>query len=213
MARTKLKRIVAVKDLKNVFSINDPDFRKSFDEYFDTSKYFTIEIGCGNGEYCVELAGRFPVRNFIGIDVKASRIYHGALQAIKNKLHNVAFVISRAEKLCEIFPQKSLDEIYIPFPDPHIRRANHNRRLISPDFLKIYSQLIVDNGRIHFKTDNKELYEYASRTISEFRCKIVFMTSDLYKESSEEFTTNIKTSFESHYVKQGREIGYICFQF
>jgi tRNA (guanine-N7-)-methyltransferase len=213
MARTKLKRLDAIKELNNVFSFRDPDIRKTLLDYFSSSGKFTVEIGCGHGDYSVELAKVFPDKNFVGIDVKAARVYHGALRASINNLPNVAFVISRAEKLCELFPQKSLEEIYIPFPDPHLRRANHNRRLITHDFLQIYSQLLLNNGRIHFKTDNSELYEYALKIIKEFGCKVVFNSSDLYAATTEIIGWNVKTSFESHYIKKGRGIYYICFQF
>ena len=213
MARTKYKRIEAAKELKNVFNTRNHDIRQSLNDFFNTSGKFTLEIGCGSGEYSVELALRFPERYFIGIDVKAARIYNGALKAINLKLDNVAFVVARAQNLNEIFPEKSIEEIYIPFPDPHVRRANHNRRLISPDFLKIYKKLLTPNGTIHFKTDNKELYDYALKTISEFGCKIVFNSSNLYQDRAEEFSHNIKTRFESHYIKQGRHIRCICFRF
>ncbi len=213
MPRTKLKRIIGIKELCNVFSLNEHDVQSSITKYFGSSSGFTLEIGCGNGDYSVELARRFPEKNFIGVDVKAARIFNGAVKAVNLKLHNVAFVISRAERLIEIFPEKSIEEIYIPFPDPHIRRANHYRRLISPRFLKIYNQLLADDGRIHFKTDNRELYEYAIKTISEFGCKIVFETKNLYDIENEMIDQNVQTSFESHYVKQGRVIRYISFRF
>lgn len=213
MARTKLKRIIGVRELKNVFSFNDKELKNSILSYFNSQNQLTLELGCGNGDYSIELGSKFPERKFVGVDVKAARIFNGALKAIELKLDNVAFVITHAKKLNEIFNEKSIEEIYIPFPDPHIKRANHNRRLISPDFLKIYRKLLLSNGTIHFKTDNQELYEYALETISEFGCKIVFSTSDLYKYNNEEFTLNIKTSFESHYIKLGRVIHYICFKF
>lgn len=213
MARTKLKRLIAIKALNNVFSLKDPNIRKSLIDYFNSPERFTLEIGCGHGDYSVELAKIFPHKNFVGIDVKAARIYHGALRAINHNLFNVAFVISRAENLSEIFPQKSLEEIYIPFPDPHIRRANHNRRLISHDFLKIYRQLLVTDGRVHFKTDNQELYEYVLEIIGKFGCNIIINNKDLYATTAENISSNVKTSFESHYIKQGRVIYYLCFQF
>ena len=213
MARTKLKRIVSVKELKNVFSIHNPDLKNSLLEYFHSPKQLTLEIGCGSGDYSVEMAQRLPERNFVGIDVKAARIFHGALKSVNLNLDNVAFVLARAERLEEIFPEKSIEEIYIPFPDPHIKRSKHTRRLISHGFLEIYHKLLIKGGNVHFKTDNSDLYEYALKTITNFGCKIVFNTSKLYKDTNEEFTQNIKTSFESHYIKQGREICYICFKF
>jgi len=213
MARTKQKRLSKVKELPNVFSMLDTDVKKAIWNYFESSKPFTIEIGCGHGDYSFELAQIFPDRNFIGVDVKGARIFNGALKAIDQNLDNVAFLIAKAENLNEIFRQKSIDEIFIPFPDPHVRRASHYKRLISPGLLKIYKELLVDSGLLHFKTDNLGLYEYALKTISDFGCEIIYISEHLYENDIAKFPANVITMFEKHYIKEGRRIKYICFKF
>ena len=213
MARTKLKRLSRVKDLPNVFSLMDADIQNAILKYFKSKKLFTIEIGCGHGDYSIELAQKFPGRNFIGIDVKGSRIFNGALKAIDQNLGNVAFLIAKAEKLDEIFQAKSVEEIYIPFPDPHVRRANQNRILIAPTFLVIYKELLIDSGIIHFKTDNIGLFDYAFKTIKNFDCEILYSTEHLYENDEIKFSSNVITLFEKHYIKLGRRIKYICFKF
>ena len=213
MARTKLQRLIKVKDFSNVLSLKHPDIREAIMHHFKAKKLFTIEIGCGHGDYSVDLAQQFPDRNFIGLDVKGARIYQGAAKALKLSLYNVAFIIAKAEKLNEIFQHKSVEEIYIPFPDPHFRRANQNRRLISQYFLNVYEQLLTNSGLIHFKTDNQLLYDYAIKAITDFGCTILFSTEHLYENSEVTISANVMTSFEKHYVKQGRKIMYICFKF
>jgi len=213
MARTKQKRLSKVKELPNVFSMLDTDVKKAIYNYFEASKPFTIEIGCGHGDYSIELAQIFPDRNFIGVDVKGARIFNGALRAIDLNLSNVAFIIAKAENINEIFQQKSIDEIFIPFPDPHVRRASHYKRLISPGLLKIYKEFLVDSGLVHFKTDNQGLYEYALKTISDFGCEIIYTSEHLYENDIAKFPANVITMFEKHYIKEGRRIKYICFKF
>jgi len=213
MARTKLKRLSRVKDLPNVFSLMDADIQNAILKYFKSKKLFTIEIGCGHGDYSIELAQKFPGRNFIGIDVKGSRIFNGALKAIDQNLRNVAFLIAKAEKLNDIFQPKSVEEIYIPFPDPHVRRANQNRILISSNFLMIYKELLIDSGLIHFKTDNQALFEFALKTVAHFGCKIIYSSEHMYEDGKVEFHSNVITMFEKHYIKEGRRIKYICFKF
>ena len=107
MARTKLKRLIQVKDLPNVFQLKAEDVKNSIRKYFKSNDLFTLEIGCGHGDYSVELSKRFPHRNFIGIDVKGARIFKGAVKALDEKLANVAFLIGRVERLNEILPAKS----------------------------------------------------------------------------------------------------------
>ena len=213
MARTKLKRLSRVKDLPNVFFQESSDLKEKLQNFFRSKNLITIEIGCGHGDYSVDLAQQFPDRNFIGLDVKGARIYQGAAKALELNLYNVAFIIAKAEKLNEIFQQKSVEEIYIPFPDPHFRRANQNRRLISQYFLNVYKQLLTNSGLIHFKTDNQLLYDYAIKAITDFGCTILFSTEHLYENSEVTISANVMTSFEKHYVKQGRNIMYICFKF
>jgi tRNA (guanine-N7-)-methyltransferase len=207
MARTKHKRLLKLNELKNVFSINSQDIKESLKNYFQSENIFTLEIGCGHGDYSVELAQKFPERNFIGVDVKGARIFNGAIKALDLKLNNVAFVLTKAERLNEIFLSKSIEEIYIPFPEPHQKRSNQNRRLISPSFL------LIDSGVLHFKTDNSELFEYAFKNILGSNGKILLSTEDLHNDENLIFSSGIMTIFEKHYINQGRKINYICFRF
>lgn len=213
MARTKLKKLLQVKNFNNVFNLKDEGVKLKVKQFFNSQNFFTLEIGCGHGDYSIELAKLFPDRNFIGIDVKGARVFLGALKALDAKLDNVAFIIGKAEKLAELFKPGSIQEIYIPFPDPHIRRTSQNRRLISPSLLKIYKELLNESGLIHFKTDNYNLYEDTLKLISDFGCKVQFSTKNLYGSSEIAFPISINTTFEKHYIKQGRNIAYICFEF
>lgn len=213
MARTKQKRLTKVKALPNVYSMKDANTKIALQEYFKNNHHFTLEIGCGHGDYSVELAQNYTERNFIGVDVKGARIFQGANRAIELNLKNVAFLIAKAETLPQIINPKSVEEIYIPFPDPHFQRAKQNRRLISPYFLSVYKQLLTKSGLIHFKTDNNGLFEYGLKTISDFGCEILTSTENLHENSELKFSSNVITSFEKHYIKEGRKIRYICFRF
>lgn len=213
MGRTKLKKLQKLDELPNVFSYKNADRFSAIKNYFAHQKLFTLEIGCGHGDYSVELAKEFPHRNFIGIDVKGARIFRGATRAIEMNLKNAAFLITKAERITEIFDPKSIEEIYIPFPDPHVKLSNQNRRLVSPKFLNIYKELIVDSARIHFKTDNKSLFQYAIENIHNADMKILYLSEDLHNGEAKEFNPGILTSYEKHYLKEGRTIKYVCFRF
>jgi len=213
VARTKQKKLQQLNELPNVFNIKEAELKVKLKKYFKIEKPVTLEIGCGHGDYSVELAQKFPERNFVGIDVKGARIYIGATKAMEMNLKNVAFIVSKAEWLIEIFKPGSVEEIYIPFPEPHERRANQNRRLVSPAFLKIYKDLLIDSGKIKFKTDNKGLFEYALKNIEEVEAKIIYSTNDLQKNGNSIYDTGIVSRFEKHYLNKGRTIKYICFMF
>lgn len=211
MARTKRKKINEVRSLPNVFSREDDNIETLLREYFANNNSISLEIGCGHGDYTVNLAQIYPGRNFVGIDFKGARIYFGAKQALDLNLPNAAFLLTGAEWLNEIFKKEKIDEIYIPFPDPHYKRKSIPKRLISPEFLKIYKSIISGDGRIHLKTDNTDFYHFALQMIEENDWKIIYSTSNFYKDDPPEFLHNIKTKYEKHYLDEGRTIKYICF--
>jgi tRNA (guanine-N7-)-methyltransferase len=213
MARTKLKRLLKLSELPNIFSIKNPDIKELLNAYFKNDKLFTLEIGCGHGDYSVELAKKYSGRNFVGIDIKGARVYKGAIHALELKLTNVAFILTKAENLNKIFTPNSIEEIYIPFPEPHQKRSHQDRRLLSSDFIKLYIEILADSGKLHFKTDNSELYKYAIKNIMESDGIILQKTEDFHSYKNAEFDYGILTTFEKHYMMKSRKIKYICARF
>ncbi len=211
MGRKKLIKLNVIKDLENVFDFRDGDDEKNIRKYFDNDNPITLELGCGHGEYTFNLAREYPGRNFLGIDIKGSRLYNGAIDSIQYDIPNSAFLVSRIEKLPEIFSEEKIEEIIIPFPDPHVRRRSEKHRLVSPEFLKTYKSFLVEKGNIHLKTDNTELYEYALKILQKEKHNIIYSTSDLHSTDDELFIKTVLTRYEKHYVNEGRKIKYVCF--
>jgi len=212
MARKKLIRLNEVYNLPNVFSSENENVEELLNKYFSNRKSFTLEIGCGHGDYSIELAKMYPERNFIGIDYKGDRIYAAAEKAIKLNLKNAAFLVSGAEKLSDMFSKGKVEELFIPFPDPHYPRKSF-KRLVDKNFLNVYKIIVGQKAKGHFKTDNEELYNYTLNILNKENCKIHFATSNLYCEQDLEYNQTIKTKYEKQYLEEGKEIKYICFGF
>lgn len=213
MGRIKHIKIQRVLGFPNVFSFGSENLTEKISRFFDDAGNYTLELGCGHGDYSVELAILHPGRNFIGIDIKPARIFTGALRAIELNLKNVAFLIANADKLVDVFPENSVDEIYIPFPDPHYKRKKIPKRLVSKKFLEIYQNLLVKGGKVHLKTDSEIIYNYSLKLAEDFGCKINFSTPDLYGSAKEKIPNEVITKYERHYLKDGRSIKYVCFSF
>ena len=129
----------------------------------------TLELACGRGEYTVALAGAYPERNVLGVDVKGARIYHGATALRDAGLANGGFLRTRIERLADFFAVGEVDEVWITFPDPFPRSVN--RRLTSPRFWTGYARLVRPGGRVHLKTDDDGLYAYSRQQAPpHFRC-------------------------------------------
>jgi len=212
MARKKLIRLKEVYNLPNVFSSENENVEELLNKYFSNRKSFTLEIGCGHGDYSIELAKMYPERNFIGIDYKGDRIYAAAEKAIKLNLKNAAFLVSGAEKLSDMFSKGKVEELFIPFPDPHYPRKSF-KRLVDKNFLNVYKIIVGQKAKGHFKTDNEELYNYTLNILNKENCRIHLATSDLYGEQDLDYHHIIKTKYEKRYLEEGKEIKYICFGF
>ena len=211
MARTKHKKLNEVAHLENVFDFKGGNTEEELISKFNNLNSISLEIGCGEGDYTISLAQLFPKRNFVGIDFKGARIYIGAKKALEDKISNAAFLWINAEKLPEFFKITKIDEIFITFPEPHIKRRSERKRLVSPRFLEIYKQILKPDGHIHLKTDDDFLYKYAMETLLKEKHKILFNYDDLYSETGLDQIKSIKTRYERYYLKEGRKIKYIEF--
>lgn len=211
MARTKHKKLNEVAHLENVFDFKGGNTEEELISKFNNSNSISLEIGCGEGDYTISLAQLFPKRNFVGIDFKGARIYIGAKKALEDKISNASFLWINAEKLPEFFKITKIDEIFITFPEPHIKRRSERKRLVSPRFLEIYKQILKPGGHIHLKTDDDFLYKYAMETLLKEKHKILFNYDDLYSETGLDQIKSIKTRYERYYLKEGRKIKYIEF--
>lgn len=213
MGRTKYKKLIEVKSFPNVFDREQDSIGKLVRKYFNNKSSLTLEVGCGEGDYTVHLASNYPDRNFIGIDIKASRLYVGAKKVLDAGMTNAAFISMRVESLADFFTDEKIEEIYIPFPDPHVRRKSAFRRLISPEFINIYKSILADNGRIHLKTDNEGLFEYGLNNIKKADAVIYKLNENARASGDLTEAEIINTRYERHYVNEGRTIRYVCFGF
>jgi len=218
MGKNKLKRFASNDEASNVVQEGKPKFleiKGNWNKlFFNNLNPIIVEIGCGYGEYTTGLAEQFPLKNFIGIDIKGARIFKGSQYAIEQKLQNVGFLRTRVEFLLQSFDPGEIDEIWITFPDPQLKENREKHRLTHPRFLAIYKQILKTNGVIHLKTDSRELTDYTLEVLENESLENLGHTFDLYQEQT--FLTEhngIKTKYEKIYLASGKPINYIKFKF
>ena len=180
--------------------------------YFKNPNPITLELACGGGEYTVELAQRYPGRNFIGVDVKGNRIWKGAKKALEAGLANVAFLRTRIEIIEYFFAAGEVGEIWLTFPDPFPRQSKENRRLTSVFFLEKYRQILAPGGLVHLKHDNPEFYQFSLDTLAaDPRCRILYQNDDIYASELAFPELGIQTLYEKMHLADGRKIKYARF--
>ena len=182
------------------------------EKHFKNKNPITLELACGRGEYTLALAQKYPHRNFIGVDIKGARIWKGAKIALAKKLDNVAFLRTRIELIAAFFEEAEIDEIWITFPDPFLRKSKRNRRLTAPNFLNHYRKILKKSGVIHLKTDETVLSEFTLEVLAEdSQATIIYQDDDIYASSLPLEELEVKTYYEKMHLEKGRKIKYIRF--
>jgi len=210
--RRKGKKQQEVRQLKNVLWGTTEDIAKDLNtrDCLENKK-ITLELGCGNGEYTISLSQKFPNRFFIGVDVKGSRIWTGAKYAFENQINNCLFMITRIDRLNLIFQPNSVEEIWIPYPNPFQMRKSIKQRLVHRRFLEVYKKICIPDAKIHLKTDDDILFEYALQVINEENLKHIYSTKDLLSSQLYKDELTITTKFEQLHLNSGKKIKYVCF--
>ena len=179
------------------------DIKKFFPE---NNNELHIEIGCGKGKFISELAEKNPDINYIAIE-KNLDVLVLAVEKGKNKnLKNLKFYAGDVSVLNDIQTESKCDRLYINFCDPWKKKAHAKRRLTHENFLKIYKNILSEDGGIFFKTDNKDLFEFSLNSFSDYGLRLKNITLDLHNSGYEE---NIMTEYETLFSEQGNPI-YRC---
>ncbi len=219
MAKNKLKKFDDIKAYKNVFEPSIDDLKDQFnlsgkwnEIVFKNNNPIVLELGCGMGEYSVGLAKKYPNKNFIGVDIKGARMWQGATQAIDQKLDNVCFLRLRIEFIHQCFRSNEIDEIWITFPDPQIKKRRATSRLTHPIFLQRYCQFLSDKGQIHLKTDSQFLHGYTLGVIQGFGHVLEDAEHDIYNAKVSRDNMEIKTHYEKLFLAKQIAITYLRFR-
>jgi tRNA (guanine-N7-)-methyltransferase len=205
-----------------VYDVQEKDFElkgKWREKHFKNDLPIVLELGCGKGEYSVGLGKKYPNKNFIGVDIKGNRMWVGAKEALETEMNNIAFLRARIDFIEAMFGENEVDEIWITFPDPHVREGKEKKRLTSPRFLNRYKKFLKPNGIIHLKTDSQMLHSYTLSVIEENKYPLIDATNDLYGEKIDALDDDtqdilsIKTHYETLFSNDGYDITYLKFRF
>lgn len=197
------ERLEACSDII-IYSLEE--FRSDIGKLFERKAPIHLEIGCGKGRFLTETAKRYPDVNFLAFEKNKDIMVHAA-EKIKNAgLSNVRLYCGDAMVLKELETETKCDRIYINFCDPLPNMGKRKQRLTHERFLDIYSAIVSPGAEIHFKTDNRPLFEFSLNSFADYGLRLKNITLDLHNSG---FEGNIMTEYEEKFSSEGFPI-YRC---
>ena len=219
MGKNKLKKFDQIKSYNHVIEKSFSELKQGFNlkgrwkkDFFKNNNPITLELGCGKGEYTLALSKKYPDRNFIGIDIKGARIWKGATEVKEQGLKNVCFLRIRIDWIEECFSSDEINEIWLTFPDPQLKKRRAVKRLTHPIFLRKYAHIIIKEGLIHLKTDSQFLYGFTFGIIVAEDHFLEDSTNDLYASNKKRENLEVKTHYEQMFLLKNKRITYLSFR-
>lgn len=207
MARTpKTPKYEEFAQLSNTYVFDEETEHK---DYFTGEKPLVLELGCGKAEPTLAFAKKYPNKNFVGIDLKADRLWRPAKMALEQGLSNAVFIKMHMRFLDKAFSEYSSDEIWLTFSDPYPKARQEKHRLTHPSFLTQYKKILKPGGKIFFKTDNIELFEWSIAQFAHDRELVIEELSyDLHGDNTIDEDAKVITYYEKMFMDKGAKINY-----
>lgn len=190
-------------DHSDIVVLDGKQYKNQWDKLFGNQNPIYIEIGMGKGDFIIENALRYPDINFIGIE-KFPSVMVGAikkLDQLEKVLPNLKLLKEDAIFLRDIFAFQEVSRIYLNFSDPWPKKRHAKRRLTSPAFLAVFQDILVCNGELILKTDNRSLFEYSLVSFQNYGLHFEDVCLDLHH--SEGYEDNIQTEYERKFSPYG----------
>ncbi len=182
------------------FVANPADFKGRWHDLFGNNNPIHIEIGMGKGQFLTQLALQNPDINYIGIEKFSSVLLRASEKLETIEVNNVKIINIDALMLNDYFEKDEIARIYLNFSDPWPKNAHAKRRLTSNRFLPLYENILVKDGEIHFKTDNRLLFEFSLESLNNYGLILSNISLDLHNS---DFPNNIMTEYEEKFSKFG----------
>ncbi|WP_432739200.1 tRNA (guanosine(46)-N7)-methyltransferase TrmB [Ligilactobacillus agilis] len=184
---------------------NPSEYRGKWQERFEKTQPLYIEVGMGKGRFIVEMAKKYPQYNFIGLEMQTVATGIALKKQLVEQLPNLQLVCANGAGLTEFFATDEVAGIYLNFSDPWPKNRQEKRRLTYKSFLAAYKEIMVADGQLEFKTDNRGLFEYSLASLNNFGMTFEKVWLDLHADE-EAVVDNVMTEYEEKFSSKGQPI-------
>ena len=181
--------------------------KQGWKNIFGNDNPIAVEVGMGKGRFITDMAVKYPDIHFVGIERYESVMIKALkkLDEMEKEPENLRFIRMDAAEIEQFFAKGEVSKIYLNFSDPWPKARHAKRRLESREFLKIFSGILAEDGIIEFKTDNKDLFDFALEEIEPAGCELLYMSRDLHSDEAE-MKDNVMTEYEEKFSAKGNPI-------
>ncbi|SUO65553.1 tRNA (guanosine(46)-N7)-methyltransferase TrmB [Streptococcus pyogenes] len=183
--------------------LNPEDAKGRWHDVFGNDRPIHIEVGSGKGGFITGMALKNPDINYIGIDIQLSVLSYALDKVLASEVPNVKLLRVDGSSLTNYFEDGEVDMMYLNFSDPWPKTKHEKRRLTYKDFLDTYKRILSEHGEIHFKTDNRGLFEYSLASFSQYGMTLRQIWLDLHASNYE---GNVMTEYEEKFSNKGQVI-------
>ena len=180
-------------------------WRGKWETLFGNDNEIHMEVGMGKGRFIHEMARLNPSINYIGVEMYSSVLLRALQKMELEPLPNLKFLCVDARLLPDIFEEGEVDHIYLNFSDPWPKDRHAKRRLPSRQFLSRFDKVLKKDGRISFKTDNRDLFDFALEELEPAGWKAEVVTYDLHADEVL-CAGNVMTEYEEKFSSKGNPI-------
>ena len=182
---------------------NPEQWKGRWQERFGNDNPIHIEIGSGKGQFVSGMAKKNPNINYIGIEIQESVLVVALEKALAADVPNLQLLHVNGGQVTDYFEKGEVNQIYLNFSDPWPKKRHAKRRLTHESFLVGYEQVLPPFGELHFKTDNRGLFEYSLASFSQFGLILKQVWLNLHKV---DFPENVMTEYEEKFSAKGHPI-------
>lgn len=205
------ERISACSEILTVADLTDKNMSRAaeekrylnLEEIFENANPVLLEIGCGKGKFCCELARRESGKNLVAVEKISNVLIEAAERAKAENIKNLYFINCAAEVLPRYLKENSIDKIYLNFSNPLPKLGYAKQRLTHPRFLKLYRRFLKAGGEIEQKTDDYDFYVFSRESYKAAGYEILETCEDLTSVCD---PLNIVTEHEEKFIKEGKKI-------
>ncbi len=187
--------------------VDPPQMAGQWQKRFAKSQPLELELGSGKGQFIMEKARQNPQINFIAMEVQTAAIAMILKKQVVEQLPNLQLLQANGRDLLNYFAAQEISKLYLNFSDPWPKKKHTKRRLVAPNFLQMYQQILASQGQIEFKTDNQGLFEYALLSLNNFSAQFNRISLNLH--ASAYAASNIPTEYEDKFTQKGQPIFYL----